>query len=307
MLEMQKLINELSYIKSNQLWRGWLNNSDKLHKALDLIAEICKSEISKNDVFYRARLLSAHTYPEMELVAPSQSESGIHGFSPNEMGAPPASKASAGRANEKGIPFLYLGKRPETACSEVHPTFLDFLSVAKFKLTKTINIVNLKSFEGKNLKSIDNIECFQKLEIDNVDVLKNIILIIQEFFSLPVRDNNKAAYRISQKIAVYFQSKGFDGILYGSMYAMSSNYELPDEQSTNLVLFNQDSARCSSIKTDVYQFLRRKLTFQNISNYDKILVAAKSNIKKILETTDIKDFNMIKRKTRKMIQKETGR
>ncbi len=61
------------------------------------------------------------------------------------MGNPPNSKASDGRANPKGISYLYLSNDIKTALFEVRANLYDYISVAKFKLKENLQVINLSS------------------------------------------------------------------------------------------------------------------------------------------------------------------
>lgn len=52
----------------------------------------------------------------------------------DEMGCPPADKASGGRANPEGIPYLYLSEQRETTLYEVRAVYLDRVSIGHFRL-----------------------------------------------------------------------------------------------------------------------------------------------------------------------------
>jgi hypothetical protein len=51
-------------------------------------------------------------------------------------------KASDGRANPKGIPYLYLATEKETAALEVRPLGGSYLSIARFRLLRDIRVID---------------------------------------------------------------------------------------------------------------------------------------------------------------------
>jgi len=57
--------------------------------------------------------------------------------------------ASEGRANPKGIPYLYVATDKETAMSEVRPSLGAILSIGKFKPTKELNVIDFSEHQGK--------------------------------------------------------------------------------------------------------------------------------------------------------------
>ncbi len=66
-------------------------------------------------------------------------------FAIEDMSAPPARRASHGRANPPGIPYLYLGSTPETAAAEIRPHTGEVACVADFTLTGPIKAVDLRN------------------------------------------------------------------------------------------------------------------------------------------------------------------
>ena len=61
------------------------------------------------------------------------------------MGCPPIEKATAGRANPLGIPYLYLCHDAETTLYEVRAVYLDKVSVGKFVINSNLDIVDFSS------------------------------------------------------------------------------------------------------------------------------------------------------------------
>lgn len=69
-------------------------------------------------------------------------------FSKNRI-VPLADKATEGRANPKGIPYLYLSDKKETAMAEVRPLKGSHISLGLFKLSKDIKIIDC-THKGKH-------------------------------------------------------------------------------------------------------------------------------------------------------------
>lgn len=65
-------------------------------------------------------------------------------FTIEKMGAPPKRRSSHGRANPAGIPYLYLGSRPDTAVSEIRPHTGEIACVADFTIPE-IRAVDLRN------------------------------------------------------------------------------------------------------------------------------------------------------------------
>jgi RES domain-containing protein len=53
-----------------------------------------------------------------------------------------------GRANPPGFAYLYLASTPETALAEMRPVFRESVTLAKFNLKKTVNLISCWRFYG---------------------------------------------------------------------------------------------------------------------------------------------------------------
>lgn len=69
-------------------------------------------------------------------------------FPIGEMGSPPARRATHGRANPAGIPYLYLGSLPATATAEIRPHTGEIACVADFTVALPLNAVDLRNPRG---------------------------------------------------------------------------------------------------------------------------------------------------------------
>ena len=63
----------------------------------------------------------------------------------DKMGAPPKRKASHGRANPAGIPYLYLASNVNTAISEIRPHTGEIACVADFTISHDLSIIDLRN------------------------------------------------------------------------------------------------------------------------------------------------------------------
>lgn len=96
-------------------------NSDIFKKYLNFLAE----PIEQGEKLYRGRQSDSHGYPACE------------------MGSAPVEKAREGRANPRGIPYLYLAKDLKTVLYELRVTKNNYLTVAELKLIKPGIIIDL--------------------------------------------------------------------------------------------------------------------------------------------------------------------
>jgi RES domain-containing protein len=140
-------------------------------------------------------------------------------------------RAKEGRANPKGIPFLYLSTRKETAMSEIRPWIGSLISCAHFRTTKDLKIIDLSVYHGKGFM-------FYFEEPDARKKEEAVWTQIDQAFSTPLTsDDDVADYVPTQVIAELFKSEGYDGIAYKSTFG---------ENGYNVALFNLDDAKVTS-------------------------------------------------------------
>ena len=165
------------------------------------------------------------------------------GFLPKEMGAPPAEKASAGRANSEGISRLYLTDSRETTFHEIRAAEYDYVTIGIFKLQEPVTVVNLSRI-GKISPFISGGEVDCTALLINREHLQKIN---QEIARTMRSGDSKLDYIPTQYVCDYVMSicdedgnPVFDGIRYQS--AMHSS-------GTNLTIFYPKKFKCTSRKT----------------------------------------------------------
>ncbi len=187
-------------------------------------------EIRRGRNFYRCRISTKQGYPN------------------DKMWNPPKEYASSGRANPKGISYLYLGSRIETTFYESRASLFDYASVAKFKLKEDIKILDLKNPE------YDIIRWSENDAIEQFLIYGSFIRTLQQEISLPIRKQDKALdYIPTQYISEYIKSLGFDGIEYQSSL---------DKDGYNLAIFNPEKFDC--IETKVYDINDIELKYTEV-------------------------------------------
>ena len=149
------------------------------------------------------------------------------------MGCPEKGKATAGRANPLGIPYLYLCKDEETTFYEVRSVYLDRLSIGKFRILRDLKIVDFNS-KFNLFVSYDGTSSLY----DTV-VKKKIIEAIRYDLSKPLRRyDTELEYIPTQLICEYCKRNNADGICFNSsLHSGGVNY----------VLFNPDDAKCINV------------------------------------------------------------
>ena len=202
---------------------------------LNVLETIFNSEsftkiIKKGNSFYRCRI------------------SNKTGYENKDMWNPPKEFATSGRANPKGISYLYLGSRIETTFYESRASLFDYASVAEFRLKEDIKILDLRNpeYDIISWSENDSVELFL--------IYGSFIQTLQEEISLPIRKQDKDLdYIPTQYISEYIKSIGFDGVEYQSSL---------DNEGYNLAVFNPDKFEC--IETKVYDISSIKFDYTEI-------------------------------------------
>ncbi len=134
---------------------------------------------------------------------------------------PMPDRAHEGRANSKGIPCLYLATDRDTALAEVRPWVGSLVSVAEFRLKRSVRIVNCTS-DDKRLQ-------FYLKELLPQERERVVWLDIDRAFSQPVNPSDDVAdYVSTQVLAELFKVNGLDGIGYRSSVGKGHNIAIFD-------------------------------------------------------------------------------
>jgi hypothetical protein len=142
--------------------------------------------------------------------------------------------ANEGRANPKGIPYLYLATSKETAMSEVRPWIGSEISVSQFRVTHNLTIVDCSLNHSSNPLFYRSGTGFYEPEGTKRE--QAVWAHIDKAFSEPIVPNdNQAHYVATQIISELFKSHGLDGLLYKSMLGDDYNIVLFDMKSTKIL------------------------------------------------------------------------
>ena len=150
------------------------------------------------------------------------------GYNNLESGAPPKEYASAGRANPKCIPYLYLCEDKITPVYEVRPTIGQQVSVAKFKTTKDLRLYDL------------TLELNDKYDNPSYSV-PSLYDSIGKHFSIP-NTGNEIQYLPTQFLSEEIKNMGFDGLRFRSSLHSGG---------INIVLFSSDF--CKALSSNIVQ------------------------------------------------------
>ncbi len=145
---------------------------------------------------------------------------------------PRQDRASEGRANPKGIPYLYLANTIETAVAEVRPWIGSDVSLGQFEAIRQLQIINC----SHNHSDQSYFFSFgHEPQLSQEEIEKAVWSNIDKAFAAPiVRDDDIAAYAATQTIAELFKSHDYDGLAYRSNFG---------EKGYNIALFDINAAR----------------------------------------------------------------
>lgn len=167
--------------------------------------------IPAGHILYRARLCVDET-----------------GFKPSEMGAPPPSKAAAGRANPVGIPYLYLSYEEETSVYETRVANYTKVAIGKFKTVRDLKVLNLAQ--------IQHPDYFAEVDPTTAIVFFRLLQRMGQELKKPIRSSDQPIdYIPTQYLCELAKSSKLDGVLYSSSLKPGGS---------NVVLFDTNSAQC---------------------------------------------------------------
>lgn len=157
---------------------------------------------------------------------------------PPERMKPLKDRAVEGRANPKGIPYLYLSTNRETALAEVRPWIGSLVSVGQFKTLCDLRLVNCTSDQRGSRVYLGGEPSPEKRE-------EAVWSDIDRAFARPVTPSDDLAdYVPTQILAELFKANGFDGVAYRSSLGAGHNvvlFDLGDAEIVNCFLWEAKS------------------------------------------------------------------
>ena len=204
LIKQNRYITDINYLTDELGWDGFFSS---------------QIEIPVSTELYRARL---------------HHNSGEPPYDTDKMFCPPAEFSPAGRANPSGIPYLYLSDTAETVLYEIRATYLDEVSIGKFKIKPNLNkIVLIADFT-------ESITIFHPSRIG--DKIKATLLKqkISADLSKPMRRyDSELDYIPTQFICEFIKIyTGVNGIKFRSSLHVDGN---------NYVIFNQELMNCIQV------------------------------------------------------------
>jgi|SRR5690625_680043 len=137
--------------------------------------------------------------------------------------SPPFEKASAGRANPKGISYLYCATNEDTCCAELRPWKSATITIGKFHPTEELILVDIS--DGKINSPFDlNPQ-------DDPNLINNLLLFLSNKLSEPISPNNaEIDYLPTQYLVELIKSFKYDGIIFKSNLGTGNNIVLFDDR-----------------------------------------------------------------------------
>ncbi|MBB6328873.1 hypothetical protein FHS59_004532 [Algoriphagus iocasae] len=208
----EKLSHELKY--QNRFFLSEELDWDSIRTSLELLV---RTHI-KGGRYYRARISE-------DLIERS------------EMGKPPKEKASAGRANPIGIPYLYLATDPQTTFYESRAGLHEQIFLGEFEAKENLNIVSLERIEFLGPVEIQELG----FDLEEFVRFRGFLMKLSQELSKPIRKKDSDFdYLPTQYLCEYIKSVlGFDGVQYQS--AMNPS-------GSNLAIFNDHKVECTDVK-----------------------------------------------------------
>ena len=146
-------------------------------------------------------------------------------FKPERMVSDPK-YVGDGRANPRGIAYMYLAEKLQTAVAEVRPWVGAHVSVGFFEILRDLTLVDC-SVGHKGIGFL--LRRPKRTEWDKL-VWKDI----DSAFATPVDPADSTAYTPTQIVAEVFRDQGYDGIAYHSALGEGRNFLIFDLAATNL-------------------------------------------------------------------------
>jgi len=140
---------------------------------------------------------------------------------------PQPNMASEGRANPKGLPYLYVATDKETAMAEVRPWIGSSVSLALLQTNRELKLLNCTSPRNSVVFFLE--------EPGPEERERSVWSDIDRAFSTPITATDQTAdYVPTQILAEFFRSKGLDGVAYRSSVGHGHNLAIFDVSAADV-------------------------------------------------------------------------
>ncbi|WP_162235647.1 RES family NAD+ phosphorylase [Pseudomonas congelans] len=173
------------------------------------LLEQLKIPVDVRESFFRARI------SEIPLVA-------------HQMGCPPCEIVTGGRANPRGIPYLYVADSLITCISEVRPSNSSGVYVAQITPVRELSVLDLTT-PRKHCSA----SAFGEEQLSAVLGFLGLLELFSDELSKPIRpENSNLDYIPTQFLCEFIKSEArFDGIVFNSSFGQGKNYVFFDGDS----------------------------------------------------------------------------
>ena len=176
------------------------------------------------------------------------------GHSPDRM-KPTIEYAIEGRANPKGIPYLYLSNNRDISMMELRPHIGETISCGEFIANRDLILIDCYSVD----RTFGNVELIFNPPKDQAGISQATWSLINDAFAKPVSNSETTSdYVPTQILAELFKSEGYDGICCKSSFGDGYNYILFDLKS------------CGQVNTTVMEVESISMIFQPRSQTIKV-------------------------------------
>lgn len=165
---------------------------------------------------------------------------------PSERMKPKRNNSHEGRANPKGISYLYLSNEDNTSLAELRPHNGQIISLARFKMNRDLKVVDCYSVR----KHYRYWQCIFDEPQSQEDIGSAIWSMINSAFSTPVTNiESSAGYVPTQILAELFKAEDFDGICFESSMGEGRNFLLFDLDAADFI-----DCKVMETKSITYEF-----------------------------------------------------
>lgn len=145
------------------------------------------------------------------------------GYDFSKMACPPPKSTKNGRANPVGIPYLYAASTPETAIAETRPHPGDQLTVAQFRITQSLRLLNL-------LHPRKTISPFALVDEEDLPALRYDLAFLchlESELAKPILPRvADLEYLPTQYLCEFIKNCGYDGVVFKSSISNGANIAL---------------------------------------------------------------------------------
>jgi len=166
------------------------------------------------------------------------------------MGAPPPEKARGGRANPRGIPYLYVASDVQTAIYELRPHPSEILCVARFEVVRDLSLADLRN-PKRSISPFRIDEDELKRSYGHIAGLSRLDGELSR--PVPPREAD-LEYLPSQYLSEFIKHCGLDGLIYTSAMGPGVNYALFAEE------------KIKPVSVSMYEVDQTEVAFHEVSH-----------------------------------------